>query len=360
MPLRMNLTDLTRMQQHWSSLMTGGDFGGMGDGRLTESTDFGSNPGALRMLQYLPPTLPRNAPLVVVLHGCGQTASGYDSGTGWSVLAEQHGFALLLPEQRRSNNPHGCFNWFEPADTTRGEGEVASIRQMVAQMVAAHRVDPRRVYVTGLSAGGAMTAALLATYPEVFAAGSIIAGLPYGAADGAQAALGAMAHCRSLPAQAWGDLVRAASPVRGAMDRPRVTLWHGDADTTVTPSNALESAKQWADVHGLAEAQGVEDRVQGVPHRTWRGKDGAVRVELFAVPGLAHGTPVTTAAEGDRGVGRAMPFVLEAPISATWETARSWDLLGPVSAERPHQKAAWLNEPKDIISRALRAAGLRG
>ncbi|MEJ1978512.1 MAG: PHB depolymerase family esterase [Acetobacteraceae bacterium] len=204
---------------------------------------FGANPGALRMLRYVPAGLPPGAPLVVVLHGCSQTAASYDTGTGWSTLAERHGFALLLPEQRRANNAHGCFNWFEPGDTARGEGEVASIRSMIAHMVVDHRLDQQRIYITGLSAGGAMTAAMLATYPDLFAGGAIIAGLPYRAAVNTKDALAAMFHCRSLPAPVWGDLVRNAGPAPRRY--PTIAIWHGDADTTVTPGNALESAKQW-------------------------------------------------------------------------------------------------------------------
>lgn len=361
-PMRMNLSDLTRMQRQWSSMMSQTD---VGDGRLTEVEGFGSNPGALRMLTYVPPSLPAGAPLVVVLHGCTQTASGYDTGSGWSVLAERNGFAVLFPEQRRANNANGCFNWFEPADVARGEGEGASIRQMIAKCVADHRLDAKQVYVTGLSAGGAMTAVLLATYPDVFAGGAVIAGLPFGAAHGVQQALGAMHHCRALPAKAWGDLVRAASPPGAASHRPVVSIWHGESDQTVTPGNALASAKQWTDVHGLREADGVEDHVDGVSHRTWRGADGKIRVELYAVPGLAHGTPITPHGDGDRGVGHAMPYMLEAPISSTWHIARSWNLVPPAAAgARPvapiPAASSGASDPLSVITRTLRAAGLFG
>ncbi len=140
---------------------------------------FGSNPGALTAWHHVPKQLPPAPALVVVLHGCTQTAAGYDIGSGWSALAEDYGFVVLFPEQTRQNNANLCFNWFNAADTRRGHGEVMSIRQMVATMVAEHNIDERRIYMTGLSAGGAMANAVLACYPEVFAGGAIIAGLPY-------------------------------------------------------------------------------------------------------------------------------------------------------------------------------------
>jgi poly(3-hydroxybutyrate) depolymerase len=100
--------------------------------RLREIPTFGSNPGALRMFTYLPPHVSAEAALVVVLHGCTQTAASYDLGAGWSTLADRYGFALLLPEQQRSNNLNGCFNWFQTGDIKREHGEALSIRQMGA------------------------------------------------------------------------------------------------------------------------------------------------------------------------------------------------------------------------------------
>ena len=155
---------------------------------LREIFDFGSNPGNLRMFGYRPPTLADNPALVVVLHGCTQTAAGYDLGAGWSTLADRYGFALLLPEQQRSNNPNGCFNWFQPEHSRRNQGEPLSIRQMIEKSIVDHGIDRRRVFITGLSAGGAMTSNMLACYPEVFAGGAIVAGLPYGAATTVQQA----------------------------------------------------------------------------------------------------------------------------------------------------------------------------
>src|SRR5258707_12679585 len=140
---------------------------------------FAPNPGNLRMFEYLPPDMKRGAPLVVILHGCGQTAAGYDLGTGWSQLADQMGFALLAAEQKAVNNPDTCFNWFNPEDITSDEGEAGSIAAMVKTMIETHRLDARRAFITGLSAGGAMSAVMLALYPQNFPRGADFARPPF-------------------------------------------------------------------------------------------------------------------------------------------------------------------------------------
>ncbi len=185
---------------------------GRGGAGMTEVTGFGFNPGSLRMLSHAPADLPPMAPLVVVLHGCTQTAEAFAAGSGWLALADRHGFAVLAPEQVQANNPNRCFNWFAPDDVERGRGEAASIVAMVGHAIARHGLDPSRVFVTGLSAGGAMTLAMLASYPDVFAAGAVVAGLPFGVARNVQEAMRAMHRADGRGGAALGDLVRNAGP----------------------------------------------------------------------------------------------------------------------------------------------------
>src|SRR5436309_14180754 len=154
-----------------------------------------------------------------------------------------------MPEQQASNIADTCLNWFKPEDTGRGRGEACSIRRMIARMVGDHKIDPHRIYVTGLSAGGAMTSVMLATYPDVFAAGAVIAGLPFGVATNVREALSGMMQSSSRPAAELGDLVRNASNHKGPW--PKLSVWHGSADRTVNPANADEILKQWLDVHQL-------------------------------------------------------------------------------------------------------------
>lgn len=292
--------------------------------KLTEVTSFGTNPGNLRMLTYVPPQLPASAPLVVVLHGCLQTARDYDEGSGWSMLAKRHGFALVYAEQSRANNPNRCFNWFQPHDTRRGSGEALSIRQMVTRMRRTHSIDPTRVFITGLSAGGAMTSAMLATYPEVFAGGGIIAGLPYGAAAGMRHVMSAMKKPRARTAQQWGDLVRSASSHTGS--RPTVSIWHGTEDRTVAASNAAALVSQWANVHGVSEEVFTQTSLAGHRKRIWANRIGEAVVELYLIGGMGHGTPVRRTKAQARA-GGAGPFMLDVDISSSLHLAKSWGLV---------------------------------
>lgn len=315
--------------------------------RLEEIQSFGSNPGNLRLYCYLPTPTPHQ-PLVVVLHGCGQTAAGYDHGAGWSTLADRHGFALLMPEQQRSNNPNGCFNWFQPEDTQRGQGEVASIHQMIEAMIREKGIDRRRVFVTGLSAGGAMTSAMLACYPDVFAAGAIVAGLPYGAATNVQQAFQSMFQCPSRSPQQWGDAVRAAAPQHKG-PWPRVSVWHGSDDKTVVPSNAREIIKQWTSLHELPITPMTEDEVEGYPRQVWLNDAGDAVIESYDIADMAHGTPLATG-DADSECGNAGPFLLDVGISSSFHIARFFGLTAEgVRIVAGSKRAATFAQSVEII-----------
>ncbi|HEX8443400.1 MAG TPA: PHB depolymerase family esterase [Allosphingosinicella sp.] len=318
--------------------------------RLTDLPAFGRNPGNLRARIYLPDHLPAGAPLVVVLHGCTQNAAGYDEGSGWSRLADRHGFALLFPEQQRANNSNLCFNWFQPGDATRGAGEAESIRQMVERVTDRHGVDRTRVFVTGLSAGGAMASVMLATYPELFAGGAVIAGLAYGCATDLGEALACMSGRGRAAPTILGNAVRAASPHRGPW--PRVSVWHGSADHIVNSGNGDDVVQQWLSVHSLEGARGTSDRIDGYPRRQWRGPDGRVLVEQLEITGMGHGTPLDPGqVDGKSGV--AGPHMLDVAISSTDRIAEFWGIADQAKVSQPRRPAPVANGMVESIPRLI-------
>ena len=319
-----------------------------------EVTGFGLNPGGLRMFAYLPDGLPAGAPLVVALHGCTQGAETFDDESGWTGLADRLGFAVLLPQQEPLNNPDRCFGFFLEEDNRRGRGEAASIAAMIARLQTDHALDPSRVYVTGLSAGGAMAAVMLAAYPDLFAGGAILAGVPYGCADTAADwwlswqkwwfrlynpafgeagwaayACGIGRHGFPLPTpfahapEAWAQRARAAGAAVPA-SWPRVSLWQGTADRTVNPSNLDGLTGQWTALHGI-DGVPEEDQVTGsYRRRSFADAQGQVRVETYLVEGLAHAVPV----DPDRPLacGRVADHFADTDLCAAALIARFWGL----------------------------------
>jgi poly(hydroxyalkanoate) depolymerase family esterase len=346
---------------------------------LKQLGGFGSNPGDLLAQFYVPQDLGHGAPLVVVLHGCNQSASSYNRGAGWTSAADEYGFALLFPEQQRANNPNLCFNWFAPDDASRGRGEALSIIQMVQDLCSRHAFDPQRVYITGLSAGGAMTAAMLASYPDVFAGGAVIAGLPFGTASTVPEAFERMRGQGSFGPDQLTALVRSASDHTGRW--PTLSVWHGRSDQTVDASNAAALVDQWRGLHGVTAAPTATETVAGQLRRVWCNRDGLEVIEEYVIGSMGHGTPIH-AAPANHGEA-AGPYMLDVGISSTRRIVAFWNLhLGSkasrVAAPRSnhqlaettsriileHDQSAPLPPPgpsnrvQEVIEKALRSAGL--
>lgn len=339
------------------------------NGRLRAVRGFGSNPGQLTMKVHAPAHIPAGAALVVVLHGCTQTAEDYAAPAGWLDLADRFGFVVLAPEQVRANNPNLCFNWYQTHDIQRGGGEAESIAQMVSHAIRTHGLDERRVFITGLSAGGAMTSVLLATHPAMFAAGAVVAGLPYGVAHSLPEAFEAMAIAAPPSDHELASLVRQATAHSGPW--PTVSVWHGQADHVVRPAAGEAVAAQWRDVHGaMAEARAARTP-DGREFVVWLSPDGDPVVELHRIPGLGHGAPVKAA--GPNGCGHPSRYTPETGLSSSFEIALGWGLVqrDDTASLRDHGAAGQssrLNPPAPspggsdavtrVINDALRAAGL--
>lgn len=355
-------------------LFPGIDLSGLGDqssagksADLIQIADFGPNPGNLSGYLLSPTGLPKSAPLVVLLHGCTQNARDYLSATGWAELARIQKFAVLAVEQPRENNANLCFNWFRPKDIRRKGGEAQSIADMVEATIVALGSDRSRIFVTGLSAGGAMTSAMLATHPDLFAGGAIIAGLPFGAAANVPQAFERMrgeGYDQARLVKAIGNASKYSGPW------PKVSVWHGTTDQTVVDRNASLIIDQWRQVHRTT-AEPVEERSGRTVHRSWSDPAGDIVIEEYRIDGMGHGVPL--AVNGGEAVGTIGAYMLSADISSTWRIAESWGLIDPALAEKaglapaeriiPDSLAASAGtgfDPGKIINDALRSAGLLG
>ena len=240
-------------------------------------------------------------PLVCLLHGCTQDPGGFAAATRIGAAAEHHGFVAVLPAQDRAANPMRCWNWFEPEQQRRDRGEPAAIAGIIAQMIGETepRIDARRVFVCGLSSGGAMAAILAATYPDLVAAAAIHSGLAYGAASDTGSAYAAMANGGPDPA----DRGRAAYAAMGRHARAVPTIVvHGLADRTVAPVNGHQVLRQTMTANRLAaaECEGLDAQepasvLEGTAEgglrytrRRWIDRRGAPVHELLLVNGLGH------------------------------------------------------------------------
>ncbi len=229
---------------------------------------------------YIPPgTFDTSLPLVVMLHGCTQSPDDFAAGTGMNELATAQGFYVLYPEQSANANPQRCWNWFKHNHQSRGRGEAALLASMTLAVIQQHGIDSRRVYIAGLSAGGAMAAIVAAAYPEIFAAVGVHSGLAVGAAGNVAEALAAM---KSGAADI--KLASSSSAV------PTI-VFHGDQDRTVHPRNGDQVSEQMMTaLHAGSEKcvqQGKSNKGRRFT-RTCHLKDDVKFAELWVLHGAGH------------------------------------------------------------------------
>ncbi|SDE15478.1 extracellular catalytic domain type 1 short-chain-length polyhydroxyalkanoate depolymerase [Glycomyces harbinensis] len=263
---------------------------------LTEVTDFGDNPGNLRMHLYVPDVRPAEPAILVAMHGCGGSGTGFYSGSEFAALADQYGFIVIYPTATKQTAMGNCFDVWSAASKTRGGGsDPASVVSMVEYAQQQYNGDAERVFVTGSSSGGMETNALLALYPDVFAAGSAFMGVPFtcfaNEADFPPQTSRCVNGSMDRTPQSWGDSVRQAYPGYSG-PRPRVQLWHGSQDNLVPYQLLQEAVDQWTNVFGLSQNPTATDR----PQPNWERKRyadtaGNVQVEAITAVGAGHNLP---------------------------------------------------------------------
>ena len=239
-------------------------------------------------------------PLVVMLHGCTQDPDDFAKGTRMNAIAAAEGFDVLYPAQTRQDHPMACMPWYEPGEQARGKGLAAQIVGMIDQVEKDHKLDRKRVFVAGMSAGGAFASGLVASYPDVFAAVGVHSGLEYGASTSQWTAQMAMSIGGPDPDTAGRKAYEAMGPRARVM--PAIVV-HGAADYTVATKNADQVARQWAQTNDLAtngkadddidstpDAQKTEQAPGGRTFTRYTFHDGAGKpvVEQIMVQGMGH------------------------------------------------------------------------
>jgi poly(hydroxyalkanoate) depolymerase family esterase len=220
--------------------------------KLKRVKRFGKNKGHLKMYYYEPTSIDKSKPqaMVVVLHGCLQCASSVAAQTGWNKLADEQGFYVLYPQQRFTNNPEKCFKWYKRRHTNKNRGENYSIKKMVEYMQTHNKIDSANIFITGLSAGAAMSVVMMADYPETFNAGAIFAGGAYKSGNGYISSMMALLGWRVKSAEKWGKIVRKQNPGFTG-EYPRMIIYQGNSDWVVNKRNGVELMKQWTNLHHL-------------------------------------------------------------------------------------------------------------
>jgi poly(hydroxyalkanoate) depolymerase family esterase len=258
------------------------------DGAQFVSRSFTNEAGTRAYKLYIPSTYRgKPAPLLVMLHGCTQSPDDFAAGTRMNALAEEHGFLVAYPGQSSSANPQKCWNWFNPGDQRRGGGEPSLLAGITRQVMRDHAVDPRRVFIAGLSAGGAQATVMGLAYPDLYAAVGVHSGLACGVANDVPSALAAM--------KAGGGAnfrpEKAAAAVAGDGRTIPAIVFHSDRDGTVHPRNAEQVAAQYGGGGGGLRSNAQRGQAAGGhPYTRTLHSDsrGRVVLEQWMVHGAGH------------------------------------------------------------------------
>lgn len=298
---------------------------------LVQIRPFGTNPGNLKLMLYDPGNITQKAPLVVVLHGCTQTAETCAEQTGWNKLAKQHGFYVLYPEQLILNNAENCFNWFRNADQSRDKGEPASIMQMIDYLKKNKQVDSTRIYIIGLSAGGAMSSVMMSVYPEVFDKGGVIGGGPYKSAESILNAGPAMLGMISKSPEDWGKLVKEQNPAYTGK-YPELVIFHGGMDPVVSTNNANQLIKQWVNIHNTdyEEDEHFEQfrNNEDVELTIYKDSSKHEVVRYYRIRNMGHAIAIDTGNCPAQG-GRRGLFAIQKRFHSTYWAAQFFGIIKP-------------------------------
>lgn len=295
----------------------------------TEILGFGSNPGNLKMYIHVPKQLinsKEKVPVVLALHGCSQNAHIIEKQSGWSELADKYGFIVVYPEQKRVNNPMGCFRWYQYDDEETDE--VESIMQMLQFTKRNYSVDTSQVFIYGLSAGAVMTIHTLVRHPETFSAGASLAGAPFKISpEGGFGMLTEIVMKKDRSREEW-----KASFVEIDTNQsfPKLILGHGKKDPIVDIQNSFELVDQFSILHKMDP---YEDSLMLnyannplVEKRIYKDDQGKEKILFYLIDKTGHALPIDPGDEKNQG-GKTGLFALDRDFFSTYYIAKDFGLI---------------------------------
>lgn len=296
---------------------------------LYEISNFGNNPGNLKLIAIKDSSSKKSTvkkPLVLVLHGCSQSAADIYNITGWHKLARKNGFILLFPQQKITNNVSQCFNWMLESDINKN-GECLSIHNMIRYGIDSLGADSSKIFLYGVSAGACMSEVLCANYPWLINKAAICAGIPYRAATGTKTVKLAGAT-QVKKDSVWGSLVRLQNPLyKGKY--PGIILMHGTEDFVADYGYATELVKQWSNVHGISSQSIAVDSSFASTKKVYRmsyGKNNEEIMVYYKIKGLGHIVPID-AGSGDKQGGEDKLFSEDIDFYSTYYIANDFGLI---------------------------------
>lgn len=298
---------------------------------LKQVEHFGNNPGKLKMFVHIDERTNDSSlkPLVIVLHGCGQSAAEVARLTGWNKLADLNDFIVVYPQQKFINNVSTCFNWFRNSDINKGQGECESIYQMLLYMRKHHPIDSSRVFVTGLSAGAAMAVVMMATHPESFSGGAIFAGGAYKLATNAFASASAMLGTNKASRDELIKNVTDQNPsYKGKY--PEMIIYQGLNDLVVNHKNAGLLITQWSGINHCDTIPDKKDHpfmnVADITRMEYADSSGRIAIIFYEVDNLGHRILVKPGNNKDEG-GETGMYGAAKNFHSTYQTAKDFGII---------------------------------
>jgi len=299
---------------------------------LVEVKNFGTNPGKIKMFLHEPKigklsSLPK--PLVLVLHGCSQSAEGIAKQTQWNVLADKYGFYVVYPQQNLYNNPSLCFNWFSSEDVNKSKGESYSIKEMLNHMTSNYAIDENRIFVYGVSAGAAMSVVLMTNFPEVIDGGAILAGGPFMPELTDLQRMDMMFSPKENTPEKLGAPIQKLN-LGYTGNYPKVVIIQGKNDLVVNPKNADLLVKQWSFLHKINDS--FTDTIpefnqsRDVTKFTFKNSEEETKVIFYDINRMGHSIPIDPGTLPNQGGEKTM-YTVDKDFFSTYFIAKDFGLI---------------------------------